>query len=486
MSDEECVIESHKPTTRRAVSLDMLRGLAIVGMVLSATIGIGLPAWMHHAQEPPPSFAYDASLTGITWVDLVFPFFLFAMGAAFPFSIKRRLKSCGQHGRIVVEVLKRALKLAFFAMYVQHFYPYMLSADGGWYAWGWAIVAFALLFPMFMRIPYNVSPLTQQAVKYTAYVAAIALMLLVRDADGTGLSPNVNNPILLILAYQALLGALCYIATAHNIAHRVVLVALLACVSAGATVEGSWQNVVSTWCPAQGLYQFDYIKYLLIVLPGSMAGDWVEQWLAHRSSGEQSTVSSKSVSWWQGVTMCIVSVVVVALTIVCLYLHHELLCLALVVMMLAGGYLVLQFMIQNAERVLWYRLWSLTALLLSVGLLLSPLGGGIKKDPPTLSYLFVTAADASAMLLVFHIICDIAGQGRSISFLAQSGKNPMMAYVVGDLFVMPLLSILGVLQPFMQMCSVSPWLALLQGVVLTSMSVVLTVLTTRLRWFWRT
>lgn len=67
--------------TKRAYALDALRGYAIITMVLSATVAWNsLPGWMYHAQTPPPSRAFDASLSGITWVDLVFPFFLFAMG----------------------------------------------------------------------------------------------------------------------------------------------------------------------------------------------------------------------------------------------------------------------------------------------------------------------------------------------------------------------------------------------------------------------
>ncbi|WP_286725644.1 DUF5009 domain-containing protein [Alistipes sp. UBA1686] len=77
----------------RAYAVDILRGLAIVGMVLSGYIAWNpdLPAWLFHAQLPPPSFVFDASVAGITWVDLVFPFFLFSMGAAFPLSLGRRL-----------------------------------------------------------------------------------------------------------------------------------------------------------------------------------------------------------------------------------------------------------------------------------------------------------------------------------------------------------------------------------------------------------
>lgn len=32
--------------------------------------------WMFHAQTPPPTYAFNPDVPGITWVDLVFPFFL--------------------------------------------------------------------------------------------------------------------------------------------------------------------------------------------------------------------------------------------------------------------------------------------------------------------------------------------------------------------------------------------------------------------------
>ena len=70
----------------RASSLDALRGYAILTMVLSGSVAWGvLPGWMYHAQVGPRSnFVFDGSIYGITWVDLVFPFFLFAMGKRQP------------------------------------------------------------------------------------------------------------------------------------------------------------------------------------------------------------------------------------------------------------------------------------------------------------------------------------------------------------------------------------------------------------------
>ena len=59
---------------KRALSLDALRGIAIIGMILSGQMNLThLPAWMAHAQVPPNA-SFDPSIYGITWVDLVFPF----------------------------------------------------------------------------------------------------------------------------------------------------------------------------------------------------------------------------------------------------------------------------------------------------------------------------------------------------------------------------------------------------------------------------
>ena len=66
---------------KRANSIDILRGLAVIMMTFSGMIPFdgALPVWMYHAQEPPPAHDFNPNLAGLTWVDLVFPFFLFAM-----------------------------------------------------------------------------------------------------------------------------------------------------------------------------------------------------------------------------------------------------------------------------------------------------------------------------------------------------------------------------------------------------------------------
>lgn len=65
------------PQRRRIVAIDVVRGLAIVGMLLVNDAGI--PSAM-------PSQLRHAPWQGLTVADLVFPLFLFTVGASMPFS----------------------------------------------------------------------------------------------------------------------------------------------------------------------------------------------------------------------------------------------------------------------------------------------------------------------------------------------------------------------------------------------------------------
>src|SRR6187551_1808524 len=64
----------------RVESLDVLRGLAVAGMIVVNNPG----DWT--AVYPPLMHAY---WTGLTVADLVFPGFVFTMGAAVPFAVAR-------------------------------------------------------------------------------------------------------------------------------------------------------------------------------------------------------------------------------------------------------------------------------------------------------------------------------------------------------------------------------------------------------------
>src|SRR3984885_5745261 len=69
----------------RVLSIDIFRGLTMAVMIfVNALAGVpGLPWWTYHAH---------ANEDVMTYVDMVFPFFLFIVGMSLPLSVAQRLK----------------------------------------------------------------------------------------------------------------------------------------------------------------------------------------------------------------------------------------------------------------------------------------------------------------------------------------------------------------------------------------------------------
>ena len=152
---------------KRILALDILRGFTIAGMIL-----VNNPGSWGHIYAP----LRHAEWNGLTPTDLVFPFFLFAMGAALPFSIGSRLERGDRWWRVAFDVVLRWLQLAFFAIFIQHFYPYVLSSPQDLRSWALAMGAFALLFPMFMRFE-RVPQWGRVLIKVAAYAVAVVMLL---------------------------------------------------------------------------------------------------------------------------------------------------------------------------------------------------------------------------------------------------------------------------------------------------------------------
>lgn len=464
----------------RAFALDALRGYAIITMVLSATVAWNtLPGWMYHAQTPPPDRAFDASLTGITWVDLVFPFFLFAMGAALPFSIGKRFEKGECKGRLVYEAIKRGIQLTFFAIFIQHFYPHVLGDPQDVRAWLLAILCFIILFPMFMRIPLKMPKWGHHSIKITAYGVAVVMMLTTPYANEREFSVSFSNIILLLLANMAVFGSIIYIFTMHNRWARIGILPVLMAILLGSRIDGSWTQAIFNYTPLPWAFHFEYLQYLFIVIPGSIAGEYLLEWLKRSDSP---TSPANSVTKWKAFGMILLTFTLIIVNLAGLYTHRMLLNLIMNALLLAGGIFLLRT--GTGFITLWRKLFIAGAFLIILGLCLEPFQG-IKKDPATFSYLLVTSGLAFMALLFLNIICDYFQCVRSTRFLVMPGQNPMMAYVVGDLFIMPVINLLGI-SSLLAYFSANAWMGFLRGVILTALSVLVTMLFTRMKCYWRT
>ena len=463
----------------RALSLDALRGYAILTMVLSATIVYGiLPGWMYHAQVPPPDHAFNPNLPGLTWVDMVFPSFLFAMGAALPFSVGKRLRKGASKLNLALNALWRGVKLTFFAILIQHFYPYMTGGD--LHSQLLAIFCFALLFPMYMRLPWEMPQWVRTAVQLGAMVIGATVMLCMSypiDYD-LNLHLHTSNIIILILANVSVFATLLFIFTFNSRTMRLVVLALLFGIILSADTDpSSWAAWLMQTTPADWLYVPAYLKYLFIVIPGSFAGEIL---LAHTEKMQSVPDGTPRTKAW---AIAAITLAIVVVNLVCLYCRLLTLNLALNVALLIAGYAV----IRRGEGycALWRELFMAGALMLLLGLAFEPFEGGIKKDPVTFGYLFTTGGMSFMTLILLSVVCDYFKCHRSTAFLVMSGQNPMVAYVACDLLIYPILGICGLMQ-HLGFFSTSPWLGFLQGVLLTSLAVIVTMFFTRIKWVWRT
>lgn len=98
-------------TSPRIVSIDVLRGFTILVMIFVNDLSSvqGVPDWMEHAAEGEDR---------MTFVDWVFPAFLFITGMSIPFAIGRRLERGAQLFEVFKHVLIRTFGLLVMGVYM--------------------------------------------------------------------------------------------------------------------------------------------------------------------------------------------------------------------------------------------------------------------------------------------------------------------------------------------------------------------------------
>lgn len=273
----------------RAHALDALRGYAIITMVLSAMEAFSvLPRWMYHAQVPPPDHVFDPTIYGITWVDIIFPFFLFSMGAAIPLSLGRQHAKGESIMKLTWKTVQRWVKLTFFAIFIIHAFPFMLGYEQEWMRYAMPIFFFILLCLMFMPNPFGLSPYKARTITWSAYLVAVGFMLLQPYAGGAPFRLTDSDCIMLILANVSLTGSIIYLLTIGHPLRRLALLPFLVALFMAAHTANSWPALLihTSWLP--WLYLPAYQEYLLIIIPGTVAGEWIAQWLEKMKANDTS------------------------------------------------------------------------------------------------------------------------------------------------------------------------------------------------------
>lgn len=480
---------------RRALALDALRGLAILGMVLSGDVPEDVfPAWMYHAQDPPGqqfSHHFRDYVAGLTWVDLVFPFFIFSMGAAISLALSRRLEQGRPYWSIGGGIVYRAFLLGAFAIYVAHIRPDALSRDPTATTWVLALLGFALLFPILARLPGSWPLWLRLSLRAVGWAGAAIMMASLRFTSGhhwhqggggglTGFSVERSDIIIVLLTNVALVGSFLWLLSQRNLVLRLGFLGFLVAARLSSQSPG-WVAWLDGHWPLPWMFQLSYLQWLFIAIPGSIVGDRVVAWM--RSTEGESTDDR---GWSVVRTFGLVALMVAFVAIVLIGMQSRWLWPTTVVvaaMCLLGRWLVRGPSTETERLVKDLYPWGAYWLLL--GLTLEPFEGGIKKMPDTMSYYLVTAGLAIFLLIAGTIVIDIWRRQRWLQLLIDNGQNPMIAYVGAENLIWPIIALTHLDRPI-DAITQSPWSGLLAAILSTVLLAYAVRVFTRSRVFWRT
>jgi hypothetical protein len=127
----------------------------------------------------------------------------------------------------------------------------------------------------------------------------------------------------------------------------------------------------------------------------------------------------------------------------------------------------------------------MAGILITIGFLTESFEGGIKKDPSTFSYYFISSGLSCYILLIFHFLKPKYFDMPLFKLLVNNGKNPMMAYVAFANFLWPILALTGLELWFVKITA-EPWLGFLRGLAYTFIIAILVSFFTHNKYFWKT
>lgn len=93
--------------TVRLLSLDVFRGLAVIGMIFVNSVAV----FHYGADVPAYGIFLHADWAGLTVADLVFPFFIFMVGVSLPFALGSVKAGPGLSAAVIGKLLKRSALL---------------------------------------------------------------------------------------------------------------------------------------------------------------------------------------------------------------------------------------------------------------------------------------------------------------------------------------------------------------------------------------
>ena len=171
-------------SNQRIISIDAFRGITIFAMIfVNELSGVSnVPQWLKHM---------PADADAMTFVDVVFPAFLFIVGMSIPFAFNARLVKGDSTKTIWYHTLKRSFALIIMGVF-------MVNAEYGYdeskmiipIAF-WAFLAYFLPIPIWNRYTKTFPKILKNILQYGGMITFVILYFLYIQENGTrGMTPK--------------------------------------------------------------------------------------------------------------------------------------------------------------------------------------------------------------------------------------------------------------------------------------------------------
>lgn len=464
---------------RRYLPLDFLRGLSVFGMVFSAVIPFGvLPAWMYHIQNPPPLHRLDTSISGISWVDLVFPVFIFCMGVAIPVSGRRKLEKARDSAvtyNIIVGILERFVMLWLFS-YLYVFLDFT-SADG-WLAQFTTLLGFLFLYPIFYVFPKSVDKDVRSIVRAGGFLLVTGTIIFGHFRFGEVLSLYRGGIIIFLLAFLYLWGSLIWYFTRDSQRNRfLVFIAIL--LFSAITMSMNLHAKLHAIDEIRFFFNMEYIYFLLILLPATYVGDLLYKKIVYY--GNYDAIELSGGNNVNTVLFSLLSLCTVVSYVVLLY--KSLFYLNLLLAIVSG--IALVWLTKNRLKV-YVKEMQVAAFLSLAGSVVLFLEGSISKVPCTISYCLITAAISIYLLVVADFLVFNFRNSLFARIFVGAGSNPLMSYIAFGSLVMPTLKLTGLDVIYEAAYPEGyPWMGVLRAAVIVLFTMAVVARFSEKKIFWR-
>jgi heparan-alpha-glucosaminide N-acetyltransferase len=170
-------LRSSEPS--RIESIDIFRGLNVLLMIFVDNLGFvtGLAWWTYHMPR---------EANGMTYVDMVFPAFLFLMGMSIPLSIRSRTEKGQTFYQVCLHVVARSLSLVVLGLFIANAPQVDAAHTGISEAW-WASLGFIAIGLGWIHFPAsNRNKTISIVLKYSGFALLLGLAVVFRRTTPEG------------------------------------------------------------------------------------------------------------------------------------------------------------------------------------------------------------------------------------------------------------------------------------------------------------